>query len=104
MVRGEVWWASLPLPQGNRPVLILSRDKAVLVRTHLTVAPLCRTIRNIPVEVPLGVSDGVPRACAVNLDSILTIPKKFLSGRICKLPPERLGEVAAAIKFALALD
>ena len=28
MKRGEVWWARLPAPQGLRPVLLLSRQKA----------------------------------------------------------------------------
>lgn len=35
------------------PVLLLSRDAAYAVRTAITVAPLTRTIRDIPVEVAL---------------------------------------------------
>jgi mRNA-degrading endonuclease toxin of MazEF toxin-antitoxin module len=36
------------------------------------------TIRNIPVEVPLGPEDGMPRECVVSLDDILTLPKARL--------------------------
>ena len=104
MHRGEIWWATIPGPQGTRPVLILSREKAALVRTHLTVAPVSRTIRNIPVEVPLDASDGMPKPCAVNLDSILTISKSFFSNKICLLRPEKLHKVAVAVKFALGLE
>ena len=75
---GEVWWADLPPPAGRRPVLLLSRDAAYRVRSSVTVAPITRTVRSIPVEVPLDRSDGMPVACAVNLDDILTIPRYLL--------------------------
>ena len=104
MLRGEVWWAGLPAPQGKRPVLILSRDKAVQVRSHVTVAPLSRTIRELPTEVLLDPSDGVPKRCVVNLDSIGTIPKVLLRERICFLSAGKMREVASAIRFALALE
>jgi len=104
VLRGEIWWAGLPAPQGTRPVLILSRDKAVQVRSHVTVAPLSRTIRDIPSEVLLEASDGVPRRCAINLDSIGTIPKSLLRARICALDSEKMRRVRDAIRFALALD
>ena len=54
MQRGEVWWANLPAPAGRRPVLLLSRDSAYLVRSGVLVAPLTGTIRDTPVEVPVG--------------------------------------------------
>ncbi|MDO8635303.1 MAG: type II toxin-antitoxin system PemK/MazF family toxin, partial [Dehalococcoidia bacterium] len=75
MRRGEVWWASLPAPFGKRPALMLSRDRAYNIRTSVTVAPVTRTIRGIPVEVPLGTEDGMPMTCAANLDDIITISK-----------------------------
>lgn len=103
MLRGEVWWAGLPEPQGMRPVLILSRQKAVEVRSYVTIAPLTRTVRGIPSEVPLGLSDGVPKPCAVNLDSILTIPKSLLKNRLCALGSDKMAAVAKAVKFTLAL-
>jgi mRNA interferase MazF len=101
--RGEVWWAELPPPAGRRPVLLLSRNRAYQVRASVTVAPITRTVRGIPVEVPLTLADGLPAACAVNLDDILTIPKTFLRDRITKLSDEKLLAVAAAISFALDL-
>ena len=33
MKRGEIWWADLPPPVGRRPVLLLSRDRAYVVRS-----------------------------------------------------------------------
>lgn len=54
MTRGEVWWAKLPDPIGRLPVVLLSRNAAYAIRESITVAPVTRTIHDIPVEVPLG--------------------------------------------------
>jgi mRNA interferase MazF len=103
MRRGEVWWSQLPAPIGRRPVVLLSRDAAYRVRAAVTVAPITRTVRNIPVEVPLDKSDGLPSRCVANLDDIVTIPKTLIKRRIAVLSVERMQEVEAAIRFALDL-
>jgi mRNA interferase MazF len=64
---------------------------------------ITRTIRAIPVEVPLGMEDGMPQECVVNLDDILTIPKARLVERITTLSPQKMTAVAKAIIFALDL-
>ncbi len=103
MRHGEVCWAELPQPIGRRPVLLLSRDAAYSVRTSVTIGLVTRTIRAIPVEVPLGPEDGMPEQCVANLDSILTIPKAKLTERITTLSVEKMTAVAKAIIFALDL-
>ena len=103
MHRGEVWWAELPPPIGRRPVVLLSRDAAYRVRTSVTVGMVTSTIRGIPVEVPLGIEDGMPQQCVINLDDILTIPKTRLIERITTLSLQKMTAVAKAIIFALDL-
>ena len=104
MRRGEVWWAELPSPAaGRRPVLLLSRDQAYWIRELVTVAPVTTRIRDIPTEVRLSAADGLPRDCAVNLDTITTIPKRSLSQRIALLKPDRMLAVESALRFALDL-
>lgn len=103
MKKGEVWWADLPAPIGRRPVVLLSRDEAYAVRNAVTVAEVTRSIRGIPVEVPLSPSDGLPKKCVVNLDTIVTIQKKLLRERICLLREEKIRQINEAIKFALDL-
>jgi len=102
--RGEVWWANLPAPAGRRPVLLLSRNAAYVVRALVTVAPITRTVRGIPTEVPLGPADGLSQPCVVNCDSITTIPKDLLAERIVLLGPAKLAAVNAAIRFALSIS
>ena len=103
MKRGEVWWANLPKPVGRRAVVLLSRNTAYAVRASVTVAPVTRTVHDIPVEVPLGRQDGMPADGVINLDTILTIPKKNLDRNLTSLAPGKLALVERAIKFALEL-
>ena len=104
MKRGEVWWVEMPPPAGRRPAVLLSRDSAYRVRAAVTVAPLTRTIRNIPVEVLVDQSDGMPTRCVVNLDDITTLPKSVIKQRITALSPERIQQIDEAIRFALDLS
>ena len=96
MHRGEVWWAKLPSPVGKWPVLLLSRDTAYQVRTSITVGVITRTIRHIPVEVPLDIEDGMPEKCVANLDDIMTVPKSLLSERITTLSRGKMALVNRA--------
>lgn len=104
MRRGEVWWAQLPLPVGRRPVVLLSRDEAYVVRNAITVAEVTSTIRGIPVEVELGPEEGLPKKCVVNLDTIVTIRKDLLIERIAILRDEKIAQINSAIKFALSIE
>ena len=104
MRRGEVWWADLPPPAGRRPVVLLSRDEAYAVRELVAVAPVTTRTRGIPVEVPLGRDDGLPRDCAANLDTITTVPRSLLRERLAVLSSARISAIDGAIHFALGLD
>jgi len=103
MRRGEIWWAELGGKAGRRPVVLLSRDVAYPVRELVTVAPVTARVRNIPVEVPLGKSEGLSRECAINLDTITTIPKRRLLKRISALPPDKVEAMNKTMSFALGL-
>jgi len=104
MRRGEIWWAKLPAGAGRRPVVLLSRDEAYAVRELVTVAPVTTRKRNLPVEVPLGRKDGLPKSCVANLDTVTTVPKKMLQKRITLLTSAKIEAVDDALRFALALD
>ncbi len=103
MRRGDIWWAELGKAAGRRPVVLLSRNEAYTVRELITVAPITTRIRKIPVEVPLGKEDGLPKKCVANLDTITTIPKRCLDEKIEHLSPLKLKAINDAIRFALCL-
>ena len=104
MQRGEVWWAHFPKPVGRRPVVLVSRDRAIQVRQSVTVAAITTTVRDIPVEVPLGPEDGLPKPCVANCDVLTTVPKTILAQRLGLLRPAKLHAVNDALRFALGLD
>ena len=103
MHKGEIWWADLPKPVGRRPVLILTRDEAIRVRDHITVAMITTKIRGISTEVRLKKEDGLTKECVINLDVINTIPKESVNEFITSLSDERLQAAENALKFALDL-
>jgi mRNA interferase MazF len=104
MKRGEIWWAELDPPAGRRPVLLLSRDEAYSIRKLVTVAPVTTRVRHIPSEVPLGLEDGPPRTCIINLDIITTLARISLRERVTALNHEKKKAVEIALHFALGME
>jgi mRNA interferase MazF len=100
----EIWWARLPAPAGRRPVLLLSRDDAYAFLNKFIAAEITTTVRQIPIEVRLDSAEGLPKPCVVNCDNLRTISKQFLTKRISRLPPARIGEVKRALGYALGWE
>ncbi len=82
MKRGEIRYYEFASPDKRRPVLLLSRDTAIRQLNDITVAPITSTIRNLPTEVPLDETDGMPKRCAINLDHLQTVPKHRIGDRL----------------------
>lgn len=104
MRRGEIWWADLPQPAGRRPVLLLSRDEAYVVRNFVIMSPLTTRRQGLRTEVELGPAEGLSRTSVVNLDVIITESKQRLEERIISLSPDKLRAVDESIRFALGLE
>ena len=102
--RGEVRWYMFRPPDKRRPVLVLTRDSVAGVLSEVTVAPLTSTIREIPSEIVLGISDGLAQESAINLDHLQTIPKARVGALITSLTAARMEEVRRALLFALGFD
>jgi mRNA interferase MazF len=101
MNRGEVRWYKFSPADKRRPVIILTRDSALEYLGEVTVAPITSTIRDIPSEVLLTKSDGVPQECAVNLDHIQTVSKGRIGSLITTLSPRKMLELRSGLPFAL---
>jgi mRNA interferase MazF len=99
--RGDVWWCELEAI-GRRPVVVLSRDAAIPRLGRTLVAPCTTTIRSLPSEVMLEPrEDPVPRRCAVNLDSVESVPLGALVERLGRLADGRMREICAALAIAV---
>lgn len=101
MKRGEVWWAELPPPVGNRPVVLLTRDAVVNTIGGIVVVLVTRTIRNLPTEVALGRRQGLPLPCVANCDNILTVPRQRLVRLMGECDVDKIVELNHAIRVAL---
>jgi len=101
--KGEIRWYKFKPPDKKRPVLILTRDSVLEYLGEITVAPITSTTRDIPSEVFLSKSDGMPIDCAVNFDHIQTVSKRKIGSLITTLSPEKLQQAREAILFALDL-
>jgi mRNA-degrading endonuclease toxin of MazEF toxin-antitoxin module len=73
-------------------------------RPEITVAYLTTQGRFSRAEVELtAAGDGVEKDCAVNLDSINTVPKDWLTDYVCTLSAVKMREVKVAVLYALDL-
>lgn len=82
--QGDIWWAEAE--DKRRPVLVVTRSGAIPVLNWILVAPLTRTVRGIPTEIPLDQEHGVDIPCAASFDNLQPIRKSFLTSRIGSLP------------------
>lgn len=93
--QGEIWWAEAE--DKRRPVLIVTRSDAVPVLTWIIVAPVTRTIRQIPTEIRLGTSHGLPDDCVASFDNLQPIRRSFLTQRAGALQIDELDEICRAL-------
>jgi len=101
-LHGEIWWCELPdIPR--RPVVVMSRDAALVRLRRTIVAPCTTTIRHLPSEVILEPGeDPIGRRCAVNLDSLESVALALLVERIGRLSDERMRELCVALGVAVS--
>ena len=93
--QGEIWWAEAE--DKRRPVLVVTRSEAVTVLTGIVVAPVTRTVRNIPTEIPLGEEEGLSVECAASFDNLQRIGRSALVERIGHLGLRHL-EICNSLK------
>ncbi len=94
--RGEIWWAEAR--DKRRPVLVVTRSDAVPVLTWIVVAPVTRTIRQIPTEVALGAGHGLSIDSVASFDNLQPIRRTFLTERAGQLGIEELDEICRALR------
>jgi mRNA interferase MazF len=104
MRRGEVWWATIPSPVDTRPVVLISREEAYRVRSHVLVVPVTRRVRGLPTEVALDRHNGLAHPSVANCDTIQLVAKSWLERRVGQLDAQQTERLGHALRFALALD
>lgn len=95
--QGEIWWAETE--DKRRPVLVITRSEAIPVLTGIVVAPVTRTIRDIPSEVRLGSDENLEVECVASFENLQRILRSSLTRRIGDLG-QRRSEICWAIQAA----
>jgi mRNA interferase MazF len=93
--QGEIWWAETE--DKRRPVLVVTRSEAVGVLTAVVVAPITRTVRDIPTEMHLTAEDGLGVECAASFDNLQRIRRSALTDRLADVRSRR-DEICAALR------
>ena len=93
--QGEIWWAESE--NKRRPVLVVTRSEALPVLTGIVVAPVSRTVREIPTEIRLGEAEGLPVDCAASFDNLQRIRRSALAERVGDLG-ERRPQICRALR------
>lgn len=100
VARGELWWGETPEEKG-RPYLVVSRDSANAVRRSVLVAPVTRTVRGLPSELPVGRDEGLPVASVASFDNLQPIAKALLVRRLGALDAGRLASLCTVAAVTL---
>ncbi len=113
MERGELWWASLPVPRGSepgyrRPVVVVQANSFNQsgIRTVITAA-VTSNIRlgRAPGNVPLPRRDsGLTKDSVINVSQLYTIDKTYLTDRIGRLSFNRIKAMDEGLRLVLDLD
>jgi mRNA interferase MazF len=110
--RGEIWWASLPAPSGSspgyrRPYLVVSANSfndshirtvmAAVITSNLALAAAPGNVR-LPAR-----GTGLSKPSVVNVSQIVTMDRRFLTGKVGRVPPALLASVDEGLRLVLAL-
>jgi len=98
--RGEIWLAQVG--RKRRPVLILTRDEVLEVRSLVTVAEVTATKRGLAAEVNIDQElAGLDHESAINCDGLHTVPQSMLTRHVGAIDKKALELVCAAVNYAL---
>ena len=101
---GEIWLHRFAPPDKQRPVVVLTRSRALPYLHSVTIAPVTSTIRGIDSEVIIGPDEGLKRISVVNLDNVQTVDQRQLRRYVGSLSDAKMREVCRALAVATGCD
>ena len=98
--RSEIWLYSFGVPDKRRPVLVLSRQRAISLLRTVLVAPITSAAHGAPSEVQVGTDEGLKHESVVNLDQVQTVDQAKLQHFVGTVRPEKMTAVCRALLIA----
>ena len=112
MIRGEIWWANLPDPDGStpakrRPVLIIQSNEfnRSKINTIVCVSITSNTeLASLPGNLLLEKAvSGLDKTSVVNFSQIATVDKCDLTDHVAMLPKPMLDKVNSCLRTVLEI-
>ena len=113
MIKGEIWWASLPNPRGSepgktRPVLIIQADSINRSSIQTIICAIITSnvaLANAPANILIEKSESkLDKTSVVNFSQIITIDKAYLSEMVSMLPKHVINRVNNSIKIMFDIE
>lgn len=100
MNRGEIWLAQVG--RKRRPVVVLTRNEVLEVRSLVTVAEITSTMRGLAAEVSIDHElAGLDQESAINCDGLHTVPQSMLTKQVGSIDAKDLERTCTAISYGL---
>ena len=112
MRRGEIWWASLPSPEGSgpgyrRPLLIVQADAFNRSRINTAIAVAITSnlvLAKAPGNVRLSKRvSGLSKQSVANVSQVVTLDRSLLTDRVRTLSKEIMAAVDGGLRLVLQL-
>lgn len=94
--QGEIWWAEAA--DKRRPVLVVTRSDVIPALSTIVIAPVTRTIRDIPTEIRLSDRHGLPDDCVATFDNLQPIRRSYLTGKVGRLDLQETTQICSALR------
>ena len=112
MARGEIWWATLPEPDGSgpggrRPVLVIQADpfnRSAIETTIIAILTARVSRADAPGNILLTAKQaGLARDSVVNVSQLFTVDRSVLTERVGVLAGSLMRQVDAGLERVLGL-
>jgi mRNA interferase MazF len=113
MVRGGIWFATLPPPRGSepgksRPVVIIQGDpfnKSAINTIICAIITSNTTLANAPANILLEKADSkLEKTSVINFSQIITIDRAYLTKQISMLPKSVLVRIDRSLKIVFDIE
>ena len=113
MIKGEIWWASLPNPRGSepgktRPVVIIQSDSINRSSIQTVICAIITSntaLANAPGNVLIEKSESkLGKASVINFSHIITIDKDYLRKIVSMSPKHIMNKINSGLKTILDIE
>lgn len=110
ILRGTVWWVSLPEPSGSepgyrRPVIVVQSNAFNRSRIHTVVSVILSSNARLaaaPGNVRVPAKDsGLPRDSVANVSQVVTLDRRFFAEPCGRLSPGMMDAVDRGLRLVL---